>query len=127
MALHCVKSAKKKKISISDLPNPLLDGSKIPINIFLNFVESLPRRFEAVVAAKCGRMGCSQVGMHVKADERILNVHPNPMLHSVCLCFTCHIQCKQCTGHRNLYLCRDFIGLTTKYETKNMKRFCRAG
>ena len=41
--------------SVSDLTNALLEEwSKIPINTLLNLVESLPRRVEAVIAAKGG-------------------------------------------------------------------------
>ena len=41
--------------SVSDLINALLEEwSKIPINTLVNLVESLPRRVEAVIAAKGG-------------------------------------------------------------------------
>uniref|UniRef100_A0AAR2L0Y8 Tc1-like transposase DDE domain-containing protein n=1 Tax=Pygocentrus nattereri TaxID=42514 RepID=A0AAR2L0Y8_PYGNA len=41
--------------SVSDLTNELLEErSKIPINTLLTLVESLPRRVEAVIAAKGG-------------------------------------------------------------------------
>ena len=41
--------------SVSDLTNALLEEwSTIPINTLLNLVERLPRRGEAVVAAKGG-------------------------------------------------------------------------
>ena len=41
--------------SVPDLTNALLEEwSKIPINTLLNLVESLPRRAEAVIAAKAG-------------------------------------------------------------------------
>jgi len=41
--------------SLPDLTNALLEEwSKIPINTLLNLVESLPRRVEAVIAAKGG-------------------------------------------------------------------------
>ncbi len=41
--------------SVSDLTNALLEEwSKIPIKTLLNLVESLPRRVEAVIAAKGG-------------------------------------------------------------------------
>jgi len=41
--------------SVSDLINVLLEEwSKIPINTLLKLVESLPRRVEAVIAAKSG-------------------------------------------------------------------------
>jgi len=40
---------------VSDLTNVLLEEwSKIPTNTLLNLVESLPRRVEAVIAAKGG-------------------------------------------------------------------------
>ena len=43
--------------SVSDLTNELLEEwSKIPINTLLNLVESLPRRVDAVIAAKGGPM-----------------------------------------------------------------------
>ena len=41
--------------SLPDLTNALLEEwPKIPINTLLNLVESLPRRVEAVIAAKGG-------------------------------------------------------------------------
>ena len=41
--------------SVCDLTNALLEEwSKIPINSLVNLVESLPRRAEAVIAAKGG-------------------------------------------------------------------------
>jgi len=41
--------------SVPDLTNTLLEEwSKIPINTLLNPVENLPRRVEAVIAAKVG-------------------------------------------------------------------------
>jgi len=41
--------------SVPDLTNTLLgEWSKIPINTLLNPVENLPRRVEAVIAAKVG-------------------------------------------------------------------------
>ncbi|KAL7857365.1 hypothetical protein SRHO_G00162640 [Serrasalmus rhombeus] len=41
--------------SLSDLTNALLEErSKIPINTLLNLVERLPRKVEAVIAAKGG-------------------------------------------------------------------------
>ena len=45
--------------SVSDLTDGLLEEwSKIPINTLLNLVESLPRRVEAVLAAKGGTTPC---------------------------------------------------------------------
>ena len=45
--------------SVSDLTNVFLEEwAKIPINTLLNLVESLPRRVEAVIAAKGGPTSC---------------------------------------------------------------------
>ncbi|ROJ24388.1 Growth arrest-specific protein 2 [Anabarilius grahami] len=50
-----VSSPGKSPTSLPDLTNALLEEwSKIPINTLLNLVESLPRRVEAVIAAKGG-------------------------------------------------------------------------
>ena len=48
-----LRARPSRPTSVSDLTNALLEEwSKIPINTLLNLVESLPRRVEAVIAAK---------------------------------------------------------------------------
>ncbi|KAL0151306.1 hypothetical protein M9458_053497 [Cirrhinus mrigala] len=50
-----LKARPSRPTSVCDLTNALLEEwSKIPINTLLNFVDSLPRRVEAVIAAKGG-------------------------------------------------------------------------
>jgi len=50
-----LRTRPSRPTSMSDLTYALLEEwSKIPINTLLNFVESLPRRVEAVTAAKGG-------------------------------------------------------------------------
>ncbi|KAK3507703.1 hypothetical protein QTP70_034715 [Hemibagrus guttatus] len=50
-----LRARPSRPTSVPDLTNALLEErSKIPINTLLNLVESLPRRVEAVVAAKGG-------------------------------------------------------------------------
>ena len=52
--LHRVLTS-TRPTSVCDLTNALLEEwSKISINTLLNLVESLPRRVEAVIAAKSG-------------------------------------------------------------------------
>ena len=52
--LECRLQAKPSRpTSVPDLTNTLLeDWSNIPIDTLLNLVDGLPRRFEAVIAAK---------------------------------------------------------------------------
>jgi len=48
-----LRARPSRPTSVSDLTDALLeDWSKIPINALLNLAESLPRRVEAVIAAK---------------------------------------------------------------------------
>ena len=50
-----LRARPSRPTSVCDLTNALLEEwSKIPINTLLNLVESLPRRVEAVIAAKGG-------------------------------------------------------------------------
>uniref|UniRef100_A0A3Q2W3X4 Tc1-like transposase DDE domain-containing protein n=1 Tax=Haplochromis burtoni TaxID=8153 RepID=A0A3Q2W3X4_HAPBU len=50
-----LRARPSRPTSVSDLTNALLEEwSEIPINTLLNLVESLPRRIEAVIAAKGG-------------------------------------------------------------------------
>ncbi|KAK3507610.1 hypothetical protein QTP70_030801, partial [Hemibagrus guttatus] len=50
-----LRARPSRPTSVPDLTNALLEErSKIPINTLLNLVESLPRRVEAVIAAKGG-------------------------------------------------------------------------
>ena len=52
---RCLRARPSRPTSVSDLTNELLEEwSNIPITTFLNLVESLPRRVEAVIAAKGG-------------------------------------------------------------------------
>ncbi|KAK3560392.1 hypothetical protein QTP86_008484 [Hemibagrus guttatus] len=65
--------------SVPDLTNALLEErSKIPINTLLNLVESIPRRVEAVISAKCGTTPY-YIHVCVKADVPVLRgtfAHP---------------------------------------------------
>uniref|UniRef100_A0A667WWW4 Tc1-like transposase DDE domain-containing protein n=1 Tax=Myripristis murdjan TaxID=586833 RepID=A0A667WWW4_9TELE len=50
-----LRARPSRPTSVCDLTNALLEEwSKIPINTLLNLVDSLPRRVEAVIAAKGG-------------------------------------------------------------------------
>ncbi|KAK3548195.1 hypothetical protein QTP70_005173 [Hemibagrus guttatus] len=62
-----LRARPSRPTSVPDLTNVLLEErSKIPINTLLNLVESLPRRVEAVIAAKGGTTPY-YIHVHVKA------------------------------------------------------------
>ncbi|XP_058230181.1 protein kish-B isoform X1 [Hemibagrus wyckioides] len=67
-----LRARPSRPTSMPDLTNALLEErSKIPINILLDLVESLPRRVEAVTAAKSGSTPY-YIHVHVEADVPVL-------------------------------------------------------
>ncbi|KAK3557283.1 hypothetical protein QTP70_026274, partial [Hemibagrus guttatus] len=67
-----LRARPSRPTSVPDLTNALLEErSKVPINTLLNLVESLPRRVEAVIAAKGGTTPY-YIHVQVKADIPVL-------------------------------------------------------
>ncbi|KAK3525642.1 hypothetical protein QTP70_002551 [Hemibagrus guttatus] len=78
-----LRARPSRPTSVPDLTNVfLVEWSKIPINTLLNLVESVPRRVEAVIAAKGGTTPY-YIHVHVKADV------PKPLAISVYLGMLC--------------------------------------